>query len=694
MFRMPATRSIELLPTSVPAYGPVDTAPPRTLAHRRIDQLLGCARTSQGGAVVLRAPSGTASALPVDYAAERAGGMRVVRVAGVQSESALDFAALQQIVHPFIPHLGRVPGPQRAALRAVLGFITAVPNLFLAGMAVLALLADAAAERPLLLIVEDAQWLDPATSAIVAFIARRLTDHPLAMVITVHEQGATARTFPDLPDVSPSPRERSTRAEAGEPDRTPARARHHARAATRTTPLLVPLQLGDAPSTLLSAAEELHDREPERARGTLLDAMYASLMAGHLTRDATLSGITAAAQAWQPGGAERPTAADLLLEGFTARLTIGYPAAAPILRRAVTHLLRADEVNSAARSLLAMGCWAAGDLMDAAAQRTLAQRWERARHTGNANDRLPIAISLPGPFAAGPAPSCEPGHLHADLTGLQGLLALAWTGDEAATRSAATAQARAWTERGLGVGVQMARYAETILDLGLGRYDTALTSALDVYRADPPDLGTHVLPDLVEAASRTGHRDAAEAAVERLRERAAASGSATGAGLLARAAAMIAEGADAEAGYRTSVERLTAARSPTDLARTHLLYGEWLRRHRRRRDAREQLGHAGDMFTAMGATAFARRAASELDATAERVGPRTDAPQGHLTPQEAKVARLVAEGSTNRQVAEQLFISTNTVEYHLQKVFRKLGVSSRTQLVRALLTDPQLEDAR
>ncbi|HEU4349287.1 MAG TPA: LuxR C-terminal-related transcriptional regulator [Actinoplanes sp.] len=689
---MPATRSISAPPAAaVLAYAFPSTAPPRPAASDLVDDLVGSARDGRGGSLVLRDASGAGFAAPLERAVERAAGMRVVRLAGAEPEAALDFAALQRIVHPFLPRIGRVPGPQRDALGAALGLVAAaVPNLFLIGMAVLTLLADAAVQRPLLLIVEDAQWLDHATSGILAFVARRLTDHPIAMVIAVRETTTAGRASPDLVGVTPHGREPGiARAQLGTigRGRPPARPGRRVRAAARTVPRLVALERGDAPSALLRAAGELRHREPERVRDTLLDAMYAGLMAGHLTSSNALIGIAAAARAWEPPAAARPTAADLLLEGFTARLVVGYPVAAPILRDAVQHLLHEEATRGTARSLLAMGCWAAGELLDTSAQQVFARRWERAKHTGTGPDPLPLVLSLPGPFPAG---SAWPYRTENSVAGLGDVLGLAWAGREADARPAVAEHARIWTERGLGHGVLMARYAETILELGLGRYDAALTGALDIYRADPPGLGTQVLADLVEAASRCHQRESAAAAARRLAERALAGGSATGNGLLARADALIADRADVEAGFRASADRLTAADSPAETARTHLLFGEWLRRHRRRRDARDQLGRARDMFTAMGATAFARRASGELDATGERVGHRAGTPPDRLTPQEEKVARLVAEGASNRQVGEHLFISTNTVEYHLQKIFRKLGVSSRTQLVRALLerSDP------
>ena len=240
-------------------------------------------------------------------------------------------------------------------------------------------------------------------------------------------------------------------------------------------------------------------------------------------------------------------------------------------------------------------------------------------------------------------------------------------------------------ERDLAIGIAIAQYAMTILELGLGRFEAGLTAGLRMCHDNLPDMGVYVLSDLVEAAIRSGHRDAAGSALQRLGEQALASGTRLARGLLARSRALLADDADAEDLYREALDLLDVPDGAVHRARAHLVYGEWLRRRRRRRDAREHLRAARDLFGELGLDAFARRAQAELEASAERAGKRTGVVADELTPQEAQVARLVAEGSSNREVAAQLFISPNTVEYHLRKVFRKVGVSSRTQLARTLL---------
>ena len=199
-----------------------------------------------------------------------------------------------------------------------------------------------------------------------------------------------------------------------------------------------------------------------------------------------------------------------------------------------------------------------------------------------------------------------------------------------------------------------------------------------------PRFGALALPDLVEAAARCGETGIAEAALGRLAERALAADTPLALGLLARSRALLAGDADAELLYQQAIGYLKQCRAAPQLARAHLVYGEWLRRQRRRRDARDQLRTAHEMFTAMGAEAFAERARIELLATGERARKRIAETETELTPQEAQIARLVSQGESNRDIAAQLFLSPSTVDYHLRKVYRKPGVASRTQLARTM----------
>ncbi len=238
---------------------------------------------------------------------------------------------------------------------------------------------------------------------------------------------------------------------------------------------------------------------------------------------------------------------------------------------------------------------------------------------------------------------------------------------------------------GQGFAVQWGEFVKAILFNGLGRYAEALVAA---QRAsdDTPELfiSSWALSELIEAASRSGAPGHAASALARLTEHTAVAGTDWGLGIAARSRALLTDGDAAELLYREAIERLGRTRLRPELARAHLLYGEWLRREHRRLDAREELRTAHELFTDLGVEAFAERARLELQATGERARNRTVDTRDQLTPQETQIARLAAEGHTNREIAARLFISASTVEYHLRKAFRKINVESRTQLAHRL----------
>jgi DNA-binding CsgD family transcriptional regulator len=238
---------------------------------------------------------------------------------------------------------------------------------------------------------------------------------------------------------------------------------------------------------------------------------------------------------------------------------------------------------------------------------------------------------------------------------------------------------------GQGFAVQWGEFVKAILFNGLGRYDEAMVAA---QRAsdDTPELfiSSWALTELIEATSRSGAPGHAANALERLTEHTAVAGTDWGLGIAARSRALLTDGDVAESLYREAIERLGRTRLRPELARAHLLYGEWLRREHRRLDARAELRTAHDTFTGLGMEAFAERARLELQATGERARKRTADTRDKLTPQETQIARLAAEGHTNKEIAARLFISASTVEYHLRKAFRKLNVESRTQLAHRL----------
>jgi DNA-binding CsgD family transcriptional regulator len=252
------------------------------------------------------------------------------------------------------------------------------------------------------------------------------------------------------------------------------------------------------------------------------------------------------------------------------------------------------------------------------------------------------------------------------------------------------------TVRGQGEVLRIAQWVAAVLYNGLCRYEEAVSAArqVTVDDADPyPQMWA--LPELVEAASRVGDTDLARRAFSRLVEVTEPAGTDWALGTQVRSRALLSDGERAERLYREGVERFGRTGLRPELARAHLLYGEWLRREARRVDAREQLRIAHDLFAAIGMNAFAERARRELAATGETVRKRrvdAYASREELTPQEEQIARLARDGLSNPEIGAQLFLSTRTVEWHLRKVYSKLGIASRHELARAALDSDSSQD--
>ena len=269
---------------------------------------------------------------------------------------------------------------------------------------------------------------------------------------------------------------------------------------------------------------------------------------------------------------------------------------------------------------------------------------------------------------------------------LRGAIALAnWRGQDAEAQALVEARRRGVLQHGEGLWLVATDWGNTVRYNGLGRYDEALVAA-ERAAEDPRGLGTPMwlLADLIEAAARSGKPERAAGPLERLREVAEANGTDWALGFLARSRALLGEGEAAERLYREAVERIGRTRIRVAQGRTLLVYGEWLRRENRRVDAREQLRAAHTMLSEIGMEVFAERARRELLATGETVRKRTVETLDDLTPQELQIAQRAAEGSTNPEIGAQLFLSPRTVEWHLRKVFGKLGISSRKELRSAL----------
>jgi DNA-binding CsgD family transcriptional regulator len=899
-------------------------------------------RVAQGlsGSLVLRGEAGIGKTALLDEAIEtaREAGMRTVRLTGVESETQLGYAGLHLFLLQFADHIETLPGPQRKALQSTFGVVEAAQtNRFLVALGVLTLLADVASDAPVVCVVDDAQWLDPESEAVLAFVARRLYAERIVLVFAVREPSERSPLLIGVPDLSIgalddsdasalllssspgrlssvvgariiaetggnplalvelarqlSPAQLTGSAPLPEPllpvgdsvqeafrrrvneltpearlmltvaaaepngsqallwrtaerlgvdpeaaasvdlsdlvEFSPRVAFRHSlvrSAAYHATPLPerrlihkalaaetdaveepdriawhlglaaggpdegVAAQLEQAAGrardrggyaatvTFLSRAAELTVDEPTRgrrllaaaeaalsagqpqwagalldeamprlgdplthaqasrlqgailfnggkvaeattvlleavrafapidartAREALLEAFEAGQYAGWSPRQERMAEIARAAQALPAMFDSEASATDLLLAGSAARVALGYPAAVPLLRRAIATLDADDLEPGEGLRRLAMGCVVAGELYDDRAHRALALRCVRLARNNGAVMVLSVALTdlaamahvSAGDFDAAHASHVEGREILAATgpgvsgsAGVVKLYELAWRGAEDDARESAAAIAKEASDAGRGLQGHFAQYCMTILELGLGNYEAALRHALYVHEQDSLFIGTQVLPELVEAAVRAGKRERAEQALEQLSERALASGTSLAMGLLARSRALLADDAEADTLYQDAILQLRASTAAPQLARAHLLYGEWLRRQRRKSDARDQLRVAGEMFDSMGAAAFAERARIELLAAGERVLRARPRPSD-LTSQEAHIARLVSEGNTNRDIAAQLFLSPATVEYHLRKVFRKLGVTSRTQLAVAMISD-------
>ena len=461
-------------------------------------------------------------------------------------------------------------------------------------------------------------------------------------------------------------------------------------------------QAGEAAAILLEAARALAPADPRGAREALLEAVEAAMYVGWSASRAVLAEIARAARDIPAAGGSQASAADLLLDGFAARAVAGYPAAVPLFRRAVATLCSGVLGPREGLRLSRLGCFAAAELFDDQAQHELATRWVQLARDQGALTALPVALNFQGAseraagrFDASTACFTERSEIIAatrnpgavGTAGVAEMYELAWRGREPDARKVAAAAALEAMNAGRGRPSIWVQYCLGVLELGLGNYQAALQCTLDVYEDDAPFFSTLVLPDLVEAAARCGETRPADAALGRLAERAIAAGTPLARGLLARSRALLAGDDNAGPLYEQAIEQLGQCRARPQLARAHLVYGEWLRRQRRRSDARQQLRAAHDMLTSMGAGAFVERARVELLATGERVRQGTPGTETELTPQEAQIAALVTRGESNRDIAAQLFLSPSTVDYHLRKVFRKVGVASRTQLAHVMTGD-------
>ena len=900
----------------------------------QIDHVLASAVQGMSAVLVLRGEAGTGKSALLNYAVDSATDLGVVHIVGIESEAELGFAALHQLLVPYLRDLESLPGPLRQALATAFGIREGgPPDRFLIGLASLTLLSAAATERPLLCVIDDAQWLDRESAEVLAFVARRLFADAVGMLFAVRDPAARRISFDGLPSLrvsglppddarqllasvatadvhsgvsdqlvvqtggnplalielgrelapaqlagemslpEPIPPGRSLQARfrrqaqrlpaatqalllaaAADPTGDPAliwRAGHHlgfdssdagpaeagelvtvgasltfrhplvrsaiyygavtaerqrvhralaeasdpvtsgdlrawhrslaitepdeavaaeleqaaGRARSRggwaatgayltrsaeLTPdtrdrlrrILAAVQaetIAGAPlraqalldsvgeladpsqriaaerlqgaihfalnqpeqtaSILLAGARRIAPLDPGQARAALLDALAATRVSGRLaTAGSAGLDIARAARSLPPASASEASLGDLLLDADTSLLLDGHEAAAPLLSRAVAALQQIPERSPDLQIWTGIGCWAAGALGDDHALYSLGKRLEKTAREHGAVPALSNALLFTGTSELFAGALGRARELFTEREAIEEalgdncrvgeVLLLAWQGHPG-TRAKAAAEAGAATERGLGWKLVFLEYALVVLELGLGRYAQALASAPYGY-ADNVIVNAFALPDLIEAAVRCGQRAFAQDALDRVARRTAASPTPLALGLLARSRAMLTDGPDAESEYQDAMAHLRQARGESHLARAHLLYGEWLRRNKRRRDAREHLQAAHAMFETMGAGAFAERARLELTATGQTAHKRIPGHHSELTPQELQVAVLAAAGSTNPEIAAHLFISPKTVDYHLGKVFRKLSVASRRELAGIRLGAPDV----
>jgi DNA-binding CsgD family transcriptional regulator len=450
-----------------------------------------------------------------------------------------------------------------------------------------------------------------------------------------------------------------------------------------------------APAILIEAANAVPTADTELARQLLCSALRAAVGSRELTAGTSLPAVAGALLDLPWPDSQRARPVDLIYQALAERFALGYPSAAPLMKEAL-HRLARDPGAAAIQSVPLLTWLLMEDLWDDEFESVTWPLMTKANKAGGALPSVWVGL------ASSAVTEWRHGHfdvaqaLFDEAVSLSVLVGAhqqvswsvltefrAWQGREAETRSMASTLIREWTgDRQYGSSTNFALTALTVLDLSLGHYSAALSHATRVMDDDPPGHGSRILPDVIEAAMRTGDDSAAAEAFDRLATRADAAGTPWALATLARSQAVVLGASpDAETHYVRALARFDATPLAAETARTRLLYGEWLRRRKRRSDARGQLGAAATSFTQMGATAFGQRAARELAAAGGNPLPE-GAPRHTvaLTPQERRVADLAAHGLTNAEISEQLYISESTVDYHLSKVFRKLDISTRRRL--------------
>jgi DNA-binding CsgD family transcriptional regulator len=448
---------------------------------------------------------------------------------------------------------------------------------------------------------------------------------------------------------------------------------------------------GEAPLLLVKAAERLEAIDPALARETYLDAFAASTFAGRAASrgGGVLDVARAAASAPAP---VQPQATDLLLAGLAANFNDGYAAGVPDLRHALAAFGDGMPPDRELRWLWLMSL-AALHTWDDEQWVSLSSRYVELARSSGALSEMPLALSTRAMMLllADAAPRVEEQQAVTEATGGQlapysAMFLAAMRGQVSQAHDLIAATTRQGPARGEGISVAVAEWTRAVLNNGLGDYSEAMAAAQRALHHQEypqlryPGVANWAAAELVEAAAHSGATDVAAEATRWITAMTTASGTNWARGVEARSRALLAAGPAAEDHFRESISYLQQTHVGAELARAQLLYGEWLRRERRRSDAREQLRSAHQAFEAMGMEAFAERARHELAATGETARKRTVSSAPELTAQEALIARMASDGLSNPEIASRLFISSRTVQYHLRKVFAKLGINSRSQL--------------
>jgi len=463
----------------------------------------------------------------------------------------------------------------------------------------------------------------------------------------------------------------------------------------RATAQMFRIAVADVPAMLMDAVSRLGPRDPRLTWELLREALHAALVADGCPQTTSLTEVAMAVVAARHAPDTAAYGRDVLMEGLARRVAEGYEHGASVLRTALDRLRDGAEIgdaNSPFAVVLSMAC---DDLWDVRAERELSDRLAAADRDAGALYALSMTLLVAarcdlwdGRFTEAEVRYAEFDDIAAD-TGFRGggdinrLHLFALAGREPELREAVR-QTAVMKSMGHGLLQLLAQHALSLFELGQGRYGQALRHARAVFEGDPPACGNLVLPLLIEAGVRTGDWAVTLAALSRLEERAPLAGTPWALGALALGRALTADGDEAEKLYQESVDVLGQAPLALEQARVRLLFGEWLRRRKRRSDARKQLRAAYESFDAFGAVPYAERARIELLATGETARRRTVDTRFDLTPRERQVASMAASGLTNGEIATRLFVTASTVEFHLNKVFRKLGITSRKQIPRAI----------